>query len=314
MLAVLLLLSVTTNICWSETYPSKPVEFVVHTPPGSGTDLFARLIADIIKKENLCSQPVVVANKPGGGGAVALNYVAERKDSHILQVFASTSFLSSFMKSKIQADRKDFRPIAMLGEDLNVIAVNTASPYKDVKKLLEEAKKNPKKLTAGFGNIGGTGHILAYMLGKQADVKFNYLAHKNGNEAVISLLAGRVAMVTENPSEMIQHVKAGKLKIVGIPALERHPELADVPTLKEMDLNVVLRLARGVAAFKGISDQDVSYWAALFKKVYEHETFQNYMKENMLRMEFMTGSKFSQLLDEKYEMLKPLIAEIMPNK
>lgn len=305
-----LLLATSISFGWAADYPSKPVEMVVHTAAGGASDIIARMIIDVISREKLCPQPITVVNKVGGGGAVAVNYVAERKDPHILNFISTTNYLGSFMKAQIHATPQDFVPIAMFYEDLNVYAVGSTTPYKDLKDLIADAKKEPKKVIFGFGAVGGSGHILGFMLAKAAGVEFNYLPHKSGSEAIISALAGRISLISENPSELMSQVSAGKLRMVGLPTPERHPALPDVPTLKELGYDVVFGTARGIVAFKGIPDEAVSYWAAIFKKVSENARFKSFIKENMAREEFLAEAKFGAYLDRHHKLMEPIVAQM----
>jgi len=294
----------------AQNYPSKTVEFAVHTGPGGGMDLIARIVADIISREKMVPYPVVVANKVGGGGAVATNYVAERKDDHILFPIPSTTFVGVFLKAKVQATRQDFVPLAMLGEDVQVFAVQEKSPYKTLKDFVASAKEKPKKVISAFGSVGGTGHLIAFMFAQKAGIELTYLSHKSGNDAVISLLGGRGDLCTENPSEMIQHVRAKKLRLIAIGSAERHPALPDVPTLKEQGFDVDMASGRGFVAFKGISPKAVNYWGAIFKKVYENEAYQNYLKENMMRLIFLSGPEFGKVLEKKHAQLLVVLKDL----
>ncbi len=293
-----------------QTYPSKTIEFAVHTGPGGGMDLIARIVADIINREKMTPYPVVVVNKVGGSGAVATNYVAERKDDHILFPIPSTTFAGVFLKAKVHAARKDFIPLAMLGEDVQVFAVQEKSPYKTLKDLVAAAKEKPKKLVAGFGSVGGTGHLIGFMFAQKAGIELTYLSHKSGGDAVISLLGGRVDLCPENPSEIIQHVRAKKLRLLAIGSPERHPALPGVPTLKEQGFDVDMSSGRGFVAFKGIPPSAVNYWGTIFKKAYENETYQNYLKENMMRMIFLSGADFGKVLEKKHEQLLVVLKDL----
>jgi putative tricarboxylic transport membrane protein len=294
----------------AQTYPSKTIEFVVHTSAGGGSDLFARLVADIINREKMIPQPVVVVNKSGGAGAVAVNYVAERKDSHIIFTAPSATFVGVFLKAKVQATRPDCVPLAMLGQDVQVFAVQASSPYRSIKDLVAAAKQKPKKVTVGFGTIGATGHLIAFVFAQKAGIEFNYLSHKSGGDAVISLLGGRVDLCTENPSEMIQHVRAKKLRLIAIGSAERHPALPDVPTLKESGYFADISTARGFTAFKGIPDEAVNYWVSVLKKVYGNETYQKYLKENMMGSIFLSGGEYAKFLDAKHQVLYPAFKDL----
>lgn len=296
---------------YAQSYPTKPIEFVVHTAPGGGSDLFARLIADTINRGKMTSQPVVVVNKDGGGGAVALNYVAERKDPHTVFVAPTTTFVTAFMRAKIQAQRGDYKPVAMLGGDINVFAVRDDSPYKSVKDLAEIAKQKPKQVVVGFGSVGATGHMVSHLFARAAGIQFNYLSHRSGGDAVVSLLGGRVDMVPENPGEMIQHVRAKKIRIIAVASETRHAALPDVPSIKEAGYpGAALELGRGFVGFKTMPDESVQYLTAVLKKVFEMESYQAYLKQNMMRSVFLESKEFDKYLDNKYKLLHPVIEEL----
>jgi putative tricarboxylic transport membrane protein len=294
----------------AQSYPTQPVEFVVHAAPGSGSDFFARLVSDIINKNKWMPKPTVIVNKVGGGSAIALNYVAERNDPHTLLVTASTTQITAFMKAKIQAGIKDYTYLALMGEDVNTIAVREESPFKTVKDLIKEAKKKPKGITVGFGSVGATGHLIPFALSKMAGVEFNYLPHKSGGDAVVSLLGGRVDFVTENPDEMLPHVRAKKVRIIAFATEERVKQLPEIPTLKELGYPVVLAPARGFQGPKNTPPEVAKYLISVFKKVYDSPPFQDYLKENMMRPIFITGEEFTKYVDDYYQKLYPLIRDL----
>jgi putative tricarboxylic transport membrane protein len=308
--AILVSVVVGAAVSQAQSYPTKPIEFVVHTAPGGGSDLFARLIADSINKGKLTSQPVVVVNKAGGGGAVALNYVAERKDPHTIFVVPTTTFVTAFMRAKIQAQREDYRAIAMAGVDINVFAVREESAYKTAKDLAAAAKAIPKGVVVGFGSVGATGHMVAHLFARSAGIQFNYLSHKSGGDAVVALLGGRLDMVPENPGEMLQHVKAKKVRIIAVASDARHPDLPGVPTLKESGYPAVLELGRGFMGFKNMSNEAVNYLGTALKKVFDMPSYQGYLKENMMRSVFLLDKEFGAFLDEKHKALYPVIEEL----
>jgi putative tricarboxylic transport membrane protein len=308
--AILMFVAAGVVPSYAQSYPTKPIEFVVHTAPGGGSDLFARLIADTINRGKLTSQPVVVVNKDGGGGAVALNYVAERKDPHTIFVVPTTTFVTAFMRAKIQAPREDYKPIAMAGGDLNVFAVREESAYKTPNDLAAAAKAKPKGVVVGFGSVGATGHMVAHLFARAAGIQFNYLSHRSGGDAVVALLGGRLDMVPENPGEMMQHVKAKKVRIIAVASESRHLALPDVPTLKESGYPAVLELGRGFVGHKTMSDEAANYMTAALKKVFDMESYQGYLKQNMMRSVFLDGKAFGGFMEEKYKALRPVIEEL----
>src|SRR5687767_5100151 len=122
----------------AQTYPSKPIEFVVHTAPGGGTDLFARSISEFMAREKIFPQPFVVSNKPGGSGAIAFNYVKGKKgDGHVVLTMATGSFLAAMGRPELGLGLEHFTPVAGYALDPQVVAVATNSKYKTMKDLVE---------------------------------------------------------------------------------------------------------------------------------------------------------------------------------
>src|SRR5262245_20823291 len=134
---------------WSQEFkPSKQIDAVVHTGPGGGSDIFGRAIAELLQKEKLISQRMQVVNKPGGGPAVAMSYLAEKKgDNHTIGFFTGVWVTNPLTTAEATVTVKDLTPIARMVLEPAVIAVKADSPYKTVKDFIDAAKKNPGKLS-----------------------------------------------------------------------------------------------------------------------------------------------------------------------
>ena len=193
-------------------YPTKPIELIVHTGPGSGSDIFARLVAKIINDQQTLSQPIVVVNKPGGRGAVAVEYLASKHgDAHTIMNMADSGFLNVPIMSGLDLPLEKFTPLVILGFDVNAVAVNADSPHNSLKELVDAAKADPKSIAVGVGTIGGSAHILCYLV---SDDSLNAVGFQGGGEALTSFLGGHVQVSCENLSELVGHAQAGKAKIL----------------------------------------------------------------------------------------------------
>ena len=155
----LLLLSACGLACFAQAYPSKPIELVVHTSPGSGSDLVARTVADIITRGKFLPQPLVVQNRGGGGGTVAQTYVAgKRGDPYVIMATTATVILSVPIRTGLDVGLDKFHPLGLVGIDLNTIGVRDDSAHRTLKDFIAAGRANPKSITVAIGSVGGTGH------------------------------------------------------------------------------------------------------------------------------------------------------------
>lgn len=291
-------------------YPSKPMEFVVHTNPGDGVDLFIRTAADIINKEKLSSQPVNVVNKVGGSGAVAMGFVSGKEgDNHVL-ITSQPSTLTTPVRNNLGIRYKDFTPVCRVIAEESVVAVKADSPYKTMSDLINAAKQKPKIISHGTGVLGAADTILDFLISKATGAQFNVVSFKGGGENLVALLGGNVDFISVNPSEVIGQVEAGKVRLIGIASEKRLPKLTDVPTLKEQGINVVFQSFRAVAGPKGMSPEAVKYWEDTFKKVTQTEAWKKYLNDNLISDVYCGSQEFGKYLDEQDKMYKEVLTQM----
>lgn len=161
----------------SQPFPSRPLELIVHTGAGGGSDLFARVVAEIINRDKLLAQPVVVVNKGGGGGAVALSHISSRRgDPYTVLTVAVGIVLTAHLRSGLDIGPDKLQPLALLGFDSSALAVREDSPYRSVKDLVEAAKASPKSVVFAVASFGGAGHYFVYQLEKATGARFNVVS------------------------------------------------------------------------------------------------------------------------------------------
>ena len=286
-------------------YPTKPIEVVVHTGPGSGSDIFARLVVKAINDQKTLSQPLVVVNKPGGRGAIAVSYLASKRgDAHTIMNMADSGFLNVPIMSGLDYTLDDFTPLAILGFDVNVVAVTSDSPYQSLKELVDAAKADPRSLAVGVGTIGSSAHILCYLV---SDDTFNFIGFKGGGEALTSFLGGHVQVSCENLSELVSYANANKVRILAIGSAQRMSILPDVPTAKEQGFDHQIGLGRGFVAPGDFPDEARDAIIAAIKEARNSEDWQTYVSENAFQDNYIDGDALVPFLTEKQKVYHSFI-------
>ena len=176
----------------AQSYPVKPIELISPTGAGGGSDLVARTVAEIIMREKLLAQPVIVLNKPGGGGAVGQAYAATRRGDAYTIIAAGTTLISVPVRTGLDVGLDKFQPLGMIGVDLNSLAVREDSPYRTVKDLLAAGRANPKTINIAITFPGGSAHQLVYRLEQLSGAKFNTVSFKSGTDTVAAVMGGHV--------------------------------------------------------------------------------------------------------------------------
>jgi tripartite-type tricarboxylate transporter receptor subunit TctC len=217
-----------------ENYPTRPVTIVVPFPPGGGTDVGARLVAQKLSLK--WGQPVIVENRGGAAGRLGADVVAKAKpDGYTLLVGnVGTQSVNPALYKKMPYDPdKAFAPIGMIAELPLVMLVTPALPWQNVKDVVEAAKKEPGKITFASSGAGGAPHLAGEIFQQASDTKMLHIAYKGGGPAALDLMAGHVNIYFGTVLESVGHVKSGKLKGLGVTSASRSPALPELPTIAE---------------------------------------------------------------------------------
>jgi tripartite-type tricarboxylate transporter receptor subunit TctC len=245
----------------AQDYPSKSIALVVPFPPGGVADIVARPAADAMSR--FLSVPVVIENKAGAGGGIGMGYVAKAKpDGYtLLLALSSISILPEADKitgrpPMFQLDQ--FVPIARLTADPTVLAVRADSPWKTLQDFVDDARKRPAAITYGSSGNYGTMHVPMEMFAGSAGVKLLHVPYTGAGPAVVGLLGGNIDAVASGPSTVIQHVKAGKLRVLASWGDKRLASFPDVPTLAESGYDAVFFQWSGIFVPAGTPESVVS--------------------------------------------------------
>ena len=217
-----------------DNYPTRPVTIVVPFPPGGGTDVGARLVAQKLSLK--WGQPVIVENRGGAAGRLGADLVAKAKpDGYTLLVGnVGTQSVNPALYKKMPYDAdKAFAPIGMIAELPLVMLVTPTLPWQNVKDVVEAAKKEPGKITVASSGAGGAPHLAGEIFQQASGTKMLHIAYKGGGPAALDLMAGHVNVYFGTVLESVGHVKSGKLKGLGVTSAGRSPALPELPTIAE---------------------------------------------------------------------------------
>ncbi|MEO6162639.1 MAG: tripartite tricarboxylate transporter substrate-binding protein [Candidatus Binatia bacterium] len=294
-----------------EFKPSKQIETVVHTGPGGGSDLFARAIAEMLQKEKLISQRMQVVNKSGGGPAVAMAYLAEKKgDTHTVGFYTGVWVTNPLTTVEATVTLKDLTPITRLVLEPAVIAVKADSPYKTVKDFIEAAKKNPKQLNQSGGTILSRDNLMRMLLQKATGAQWNFISFPSGGERLSNLLGGHVQMMVIEPQEAGEQIRAGNLRVIATLTEKRLASLPNVPTIKEQGIDVpLIPQARGMLLPPAAPKEVVAYWEGVFDAFVKTPTWKQYVEQNQFEDAYLKGAALNKFLDALKDQMREVLKE-----
>jgi len=291
--------------------PTRPVEVVVHTGPGGGSDVLARAVALIIENEKLVPVRMQVANKPGGGGTVAAAYLAEKKgESHTIGFFTGVWLTNPLTIEKATVTLKDLTPIARLVLEPAVIAVKADAPYKTLGDFVNAAKQKPGELKQSGGSITSRDNVVRQQLQKVSGARWAFISFPGGGERIAALLGGHVNMMVIEPAEAGEHIRAGNMRVLAQVSDKRLPAYPNVPTLKEAGFDVTpVPQVRGVVAPPGIPRENVVYWEGVFKKLSQTESWKKFLADNQFEDGYQGAADLTRFYDDFSQQMRVVLQE-----
>jgi len=292
-------------------YPTKPVILMVAYPAGGSTDIGARVVAALAEKE--LGQPIVVLNKAGAGGQVGWTELARQRPDGYYIGFVNLPAINTIIldpERKATFDIETFTPILNQVLDPGVIYVRPDSPYKNLKDLIEGAKKRPGEIKAGTTGILGDDHLAILMLEEAAKVQFRIVHFDGDTPQATALLGGQIDVSFLNVGGLTARVKAGQLRPLAVMDTERCKFYSDVPTAMEQGYPTVISSStRGIVGPKGIPEPIIKKLQAIFKKAMEDPEHVRNMDKAGLAIKIMMGSEYGQYIKGVHEKVKKLMEE-----
>lgn len=290
------------NAAWT---PDKPVEFIVTSGAGGGTDIFTRTIQSIIVKNKLMDAPIVVVNKGGGAGSEGYIYGASEQSNPYRVTFGTNNEYLLPLVAKMGYAAEGFVPVAALALDEFLIWVNANAPHKDAKSFIEAAKKGDG-LRMGGSQSKDTDQTLVSIISEATGAKFTYIPFKSGGEAAIQLAGAHIDANVNNPNENIGQFKANMVRPLCVfsptrmapgPKVSKDMAWSDIPTCKESGIPVdTYQMPRTVWLPSGVSPEVVSFYTDVMSKVQQTPEWKAYIERTSQTGTFMAGNELREYI------------------
>jgi len=294
-----------------EFKPTRPVELIVHTGPGGGSDVFARAITQMLERERLVPVRVQVVNKPGGGGNVAIAYLAEKKgDQNTIGFFTGAMLTGYLVNKEAKVTIRDLTPVVRLVLEPAVIAVKADAPFKTLADFIGAAKKNPGQLKQSGGSITSRDNVVRQLLQQSTGAQWAYISFPGGGERIAALLGGHVNMMVIEPEEAGEHIRAGNMRVLAQVSEKRLSHFPNVPTLKEAGFDVpVVPQVRGVVAPPGIPQANLHYWEGVFRRLMQTASFKKYIADNQFEDGYLDSVGLVKFMDAYNDQMRAILKD-----
>jgi tripartite-type tricarboxylate transporter receptor subunit TctC len=218
-----------------DTWPAKSIRILVPTPPGGGNDIMARMAAQ--KMNEHWSQAVVVDNRPGAGGQIAMETSARAAPDGYTLLLGTTNLTVLPSMTRVAYDPiRDFVPVSLMATSANLLLVHPAVEAKTVQQLLALARTKPGLLNYASGSVASSSQLAAELMKSMAHVSITHVPYKGAGPALVDLLAGQVQIMFSNPAASAAYVRAGRLRALAATSEKRLPDFPELPTVAESGL------------------------------------------------------------------------------
>jgi tripartite-type tricarboxylate transporter receptor subunit TctC len=260
------LISAVSASAIAQTYPSKPIRLVAPFSPGGGTSILAHVIATPVGAA--LGQPVIVDNRPGAGGSLGAEIVARAEpDGHTLILVSSSYCATSAYRKLPYHPVKDIEPIVLIGTTGLLMTVTPTVPAKTVKELIALARAKPGSINYASVGVGAVNHLSHELLKQLGNFDMVHVPYKGGSPALIAVISGEVQLTSVSMLPTLPHLRAGRLRALGITTLKRSPLVPDVPSISESVPGYVVNHWYGMWGPKGMPKEIVARWNKEVAKV-----------------------------------------------
>lgn len=304
--------AVAQFVAWK---PEKAVELIAPSAPGGGTDKTARLIQKTWQERRILEAPVVVVNKSGGSGAVALSYLkSHTADAHYLQI-VSAVLLTNHISGASAFGHADFTAVALLNSEYVAFGVKADSPIRTLKDLMARLRNDTTAVSVAVGtSLGGVNHVAIGYVVRAAggDVKkLRSVVFKSSADSAVAALGGHVDLVMSSASLLLPHVASGAMRLLAISAPTRLAgAMAQVPTLKEQGVDAVVDNFRLMIAAPGVGQPQLAYWEQAVQKLSTTEEWRRDLERNGWENTHMNSRDTRKYLDAQYASLKSVLVDM----
>ena len=282
-------LAITAPAALAEWQPKKPVEFIIMAGTGGGADQIARLLQGLIEQKGLSSRPFIPINKPGGSGAEALRYLQDKAgDDHTVMMTLNSFYTTPIIQEDLGVDVTQFTPIGLMAMDTFLLWVH--SDRDDITDL--DSYVSAVKGAGLDWKVGGTGSgqedsVLTAMMEAAFEYDVTYIPFPGGGTVAKNLIGKQIDSTVNNPAEQMAFYEAGDSKPLVQFTGERMAAFPDVPTAKELGIDIEYYMQRSVNGPPGMSDEAVAFYTDLFQQLFDSQEWQDFCVSDGLTCDSM---------------------------
>jgi tripartite-type tricarboxylate transporter receptor subunit TctC len=275
-------------------YPEKPIKMIVPWAAGGDTDAIKRVVANAMEKH--LGQPVVVVNITGASGTVGARE-AKNAPPDGYTIYSTHDYIhTTYYTGVSDVSYKDFEPVCLITSTPSILAAYGKATWSTMKELLDDARKRPGEIKVA-ATLGSTSHFFPAMIEQAAGVKWKYVSYEGTAPRMTALLGGHVDLGETNLTQL-DKVKAGQMKLLAIATPRRHPEVPSVPTLRELGLDVVYAVNRGIMTPKGTPEAVLAKLEEACGKAAKEPAVAESMKKQGTDVEFLGRKAYAEFLQK----------------
>ncbi len=295
---IIIIILTTFSFVFSANFPNKPITILVHTKPGGAVDLMARTLARVA--DNYCEQPLVVVNKPGGGGIIAASRLLNSKpDGYTILAFPAT-FIPTLQTTDIGIKLDDFKYLACLTISPEAIITNPNSDINSIEKIISYAKENPGKQKWCGPGTGSLDHLMGIKFWEKAGIKVKWIPYGGGSQAMGAVMGKHADVYIGNPEDILG--RQDNLNISAISTENRLESFPKVPTLIEKGIDLPNEVMwRGFVLNKKTNDEATKYLEDLLYKCSQDSIWKNYITKTMVTPVFLRDNEFKKIVYKDVE-------------
>ena len=297
---------------WAQ-FPERPVAMIVPFPPGGVADTVARPMAEAMSRD--LKQSVVIENKAGAGGGIGMAYAAKAKPDGYTVLMALSSYTVLPEADKVlgrtpQYQLADLKPVARVTADPTVLAVRADSPWRTYAEFIAAARAAPGKITFGSSGNYGTMHMPMAMLALSQGVQMTHVPYTGAGPAIVGLLGGQVDALSTGPASIVQHVKAGKVRVLAHWGEGRLASLPDVPSLKELGVPVEYAQWSGIFVPAGTPEPVVARLREAAKAAANDERVRQVLNTAGSPILYMDAPEFQRYVDADAAKMSDVVKKV----
>jgi tripartite-type tricarboxylate transporter receptor subunit TctC len=275
-------------------WPSEPIQLIVAWAPGGGTDRVARALAPVLEEQLGVSVPII--NRTGGTGVVGHTVLAQASPDGSTIGFITPQLLTGPILGLTDLTYEDLQPLAMINADPGAVTVGAEAPWATLEEFVQSARDQPGTIRVGNSGPGGTWHMVAVGLEREAGLDLVHTPYDGAAPAITDMLGGHIEAVTVSAVEVAPQVTGGLAKMLAVTADERLEAFPDVPTAAEQGIELDLGTWRGLGVPAGTPDEIVQRLEAAVEAAVQDERFRSFMDREGFGIRFLGSADFADFL------------------